>query len=88
AVNRRWLTDYGFEGQDLIGRCHYDAIPAVLESCRPLHQRVLAGEELTSDGERFRHPDGSVFWVRWAMSPVAHRRGRDRRIATLPNVRS
>ena len=29
VASHRWVSDYGLEGQELIGRCHYDVFPEV-----------------------------------------------------------
>jgi two-component system sensor histidine kinase/response regulator len=41
----------------------------VPEHWRAVHRRVVMGETLSSDGELFRHGDGSVDWLQWEMTP-------------------
>ncbi|WP_298231209.1 PAS domain S-box protein [uncultured Azohydromonas sp.] len=69
AVSRRWLTDYGLEGQPLAGRSHYEVFPDLPPAWREVHRRALAGEVLQADEEAFRRDDGSVQWLRWVAQP-------------------
>jgi PAS domain S-box-containing protein len=69
AASRRWLNDYGLEGRDVVGRSCYDFYPALPGLWREAHQRGLAGESSSSEGDRYDHPDGSSQWVRWEVQP-------------------
>ncbi len=68
-ATRRWMTDYGLEGQDLVGRCHYDIFPEIPERWRALHRRTLEGETLSAEADAFARADGSVTYVRWRNVP-------------------
>jgi two-component system sensor kinase FixL len=69
ACSRRWLSDYGLEGQDVVGRSHYDVFPEIGERWRNIHRRALAGETLSSEAEAFVRADGSVDWIQWRIVP-------------------
>ena len=69
GCNRRWLTDYGIEPGDIIGRSHYEVLPGISEAWREIHRRVLAGESLFGEADPFERPDGTTDWVRWTMVP-------------------
>ena len=69
ACSRRWLSDYGLEGQDLIGRCHYDVFPEISEYWKTIHRRCLAGKSSRQDQEVFERADGSVQYVRCEVQP-------------------
>src|ERR1051325_10014708 len=42
-VSDRFLTDYDREGQDLIGKSHYDVFSNIPDRWKEVHRRILAG---------------------------------------------
>jgi PAS domain S-box-containing protein len=76
AASARYITDYQLGDQaTLIGRCHYDVFPQSFDRRRAVHQRVLAGESVSSEAEPFPFADGTVIWVRWEVAPWWHTNG-------------
>jgi len=75
AWNRRWLSDYRLDAQNLAGKWHYDVFPELNDHLRDIHRRVLSGEVLSSNLEQFDRADGSTDWVNWEMSPWRNDRG-------------
>ncbi len=69
AVSERWLTDYGLDGAEIIGRSHYDIFPDLSKQWKAAHQRGLHGEVVRSNEERFERANGVVYWVRWEVRP-------------------
>jgi len=69
SVSRRWLSDYGLGGRDLIGESHYDVFPEMTVEWQETHSRGLAGEVQRAEADRFERADGSVQWVRWEIRP-------------------
>jgi PAS domain S-box-containing protein len=71
AVSERWLRDFHLEGQDLIGRSHYEVFPDLPERWIEGHKRVLAGGVESCDEDRGRpRTDGSPpDWLRWELRP-------------------
>jgi PAS domain S-box-containing protein len=72
AVSQRWLTDYGLQGQQLIGRCHYDVFPDIPEKWKADHRRGLAGEVLKSAEDNFVRGSGDELWLQWEIHPWYH----------------
>jgi PAS domain S-box-containing protein len=69
AASRRWLTDYGLAGQDVLGRSHYELFPEVSERWKAIHRQCLAGAVVTADEDPFDRADGTRQWLRWAIHP-------------------
>lgn len=69
VASRRWVDDYGLDGQVLTGRSHYDVVPGVSEQQRAVHRRCLAGAIEKCDEEAMPRADGGLRWVRWEIRP-------------------
>jgi rsbT co-antagonist protein RsbR len=69
VVSKRWVSDYKLDGQELLGRCHYDVFPDLPEAWKEIHRRCLAGGTDIADEEKFPRADGSVEWLRWQVFP-------------------
>jgi PAS domain S-box-containing protein len=68
-VSDRFLTDYQLEGQNIIGKCHYDVFPNLPERWRAAHRRILAGAVERSEEDRYVSADGSEGWLQWESLP-------------------
>ena len=69
SVSRQFLSDYGIEEQDIIGKSHYEVFPEISEDVKAIHQRCLKGETISNDEQAFPRLDGKVDWVRWEVLP-------------------
>jgi PAS domain S-box-containing protein len=68
-VSKRWLSDYHLEGQDIVGRSHYDLVPDIPERWREAHRRGLSGNVESCEEDRWERSDGTVEWLRWEVHP-------------------
>jgi two-component system cell cycle sensor histidine kinase/response regulator CckA len=68
-TSRRWLVDLQIEGQELIGREHYEVWPTASPDFREACRRSLGGAVERLKDERFSRADGGVDWIRWELRP-------------------
>ncbi|MFD2917664.1 PAS domain-containing sensor histidine kinase [Psychroserpens luteus] len=69
AVSQRWITDYDMEGQEFIGRSHYELFPEIGDDWKAMHQRCLNGAIDINNEEPFIRTDGSLQWITWDVRP-------------------
>ncbi|SNS69556.1 MULTISPECIES: response regulator [unclassified Azospirillum] len=69
AVSRRWLSEYGLEGRNVIGLSYYDLFPETDERWRAIHRACLGGKTAASQEDRLVGGDGTVNWLRWEIHP-------------------
>ena len=68
-VSERYLRDYGLDGQDVIGRHHYEVFPEMPQRWKDVHQRVLNGAVECCEEDHFERLDGTVDYNRWECRP-------------------
>lgn len=68
-VSQRWLADYGLEGQEIIGKSHYDVFPDIPQIWKDMHSRCLQGETLQNERDVFMRQDGTIMYLRWEILP-------------------
>ena len=68
-VSDRFLTDYHLEGQDIIGRSHYEVFPNLPERWKEVHRRILQGSVERCEEDPYVAPDGSDGWLQWESLP-------------------
>ena len=69
AASDRYLQDYNIQGQNIIGRHHYEVFPEMPQKWKDVHQRVLAGAIERDDDDYFVRTDGSITYNRWECRP-------------------
>ncbi|PYS72392.1 MAG: hypothetical protein DMF69_07770 [Acidobacteria bacterium] len=68
-VSDRFLTDYHLEGQEIIGKRHYDLFPNIPDRWKQVHRRILNGAIESSAEDPYIEPDGSQGWLQWESLP-------------------
>ncbi len=70
AASERWYVDYQLEGQQIIGRSHYDVFPNCSQRWRDIHTRCLAGATERCDMDIWRPLGWDADQVlRWEVRP-------------------
>jgi PAS domain S-box-containing protein len=67
--SHKWLTDYGLEGQPIIGQTLCEVFSDFPEHWRTVIQRALQGEVLSQPEDKWERSDGSTVCLRWAVQP-------------------
>lgn len=67
VASRRWLDERNLD-DSILGRTAYEVFPDV-DQLRSLHRRVLAGETIIREENKFQVAHGAVQWVRFDMRP-------------------
>ena len=67
----RWYKDYGLDGQDIIGRSHYEIFPEIegMEEWKAIHRKCLAGAVIKREEDAFERADGHTDWLKWEVRP-------------------
>jgi PAS domain S-box-containing protein len=68
-VSDRFLTDYHLEGQDIIGKSHYEVFPNIPIRWREAHLRILTGAVERCEEDSYIAADGSRGWLQWESLP-------------------
>ncbi len=70
AASNRWHKDYGLEGVEITGRCHYAVFPNISDEWKRIHQRCLQGHVESRDRDCWR-PEGWDHdqYLRWEVRP-------------------
>ncbi|WP_299798263.1 PAS domain S-box protein [uncultured Maribacter sp.] len=69
AVSKRWIKDFVFEDEDIVGRSHYDIFPEIGDDWKAKHQQCLQGAIDICDEAPFYRKDGSIQWIYWDVRP-------------------
>lgn len=69
SYSQKWVTDYGLEGVELLGRCHFDVLRGFPEAWRAVFERCLRGAVEQCDADPFVRESGEVQWLQWEVRP-------------------
>jgi len=67
--SKKWNTDYGLDGEAIIGKSHYEIFPEIEEEWKKIHQDCLNGTYHSRDEDRFVRVSGKVQWIKWDVRP-------------------
>lgn len=69
ATSNRFITDFGIEHSNIIGRCHYEIFPEIPKRWKAIHKRCLAGETIKADEDKFLRSSGKIDLTKWEIHP-------------------
>lgn len=69
AYSKKWLNTYGLEGEEILGKSHYEIFPEVSDEWRKIHKECLEGKTHKRDEDLFQRQDGSAQWIKWEVRP-------------------
>ena len=69
AVSQRWIKDYNMEGQEIIGRSHYDLFPEIGDDWKEQHIKCLNGAIDICEEAPFKRKNGKTQWIYWDVRP-------------------
>ena len=70
-TSERWLKDYRLQNRDIVGKSHYEVLPALFadEHWRDKCQRALQGMSVSDEEYLCKCPDGHTEWIKGAIHP-------------------
>jgi len=69
-ANPMWMKAYGIEGQEVIGKSHYDVFPEIGETWKEHHRQVIEeGKIITNDADPFDRLDGKTDYIKYEVRP-------------------
>ena len=71
-VSEKFLNDYNFLKNDIIGKHHYEVFPEIPDKWKKVHQRALNGETIKESDDIFIREDGTKEHTRWECRPWEH----------------
>ncbi len=77
VASQRWYEEYKITEKNIIGKSHYEVFPNISSEWKNDHQRVLKGEVLKNDEERWR-PNGWLHdqFLKWEVRPWYQHEGK------------
>lgn len=76
TVSRRFLIDYAIEGQEIVGRSHYEVFPEIPERWKEIHNRCLMGNTERCEEDPFPRANGKLEWICWEIRPWFEQTGK------------
>src|SRR5919199_764771 len=67
--SQKWASDYGLEGQSIIGRTPSQVFSDIPKHWGAIVRRAFQGEVLSQPEDKWEREDGSTLYLRWAVQP-------------------
>ncbi|MDO6437795.1 PAS domain S-box protein [Cyclobacterium sp. 1_MG-2023] len=69
AVSKKWVKDYVSEGEEIVGKSHFEIFPNIGEDRKKIYESCLAGGNYSNKEELIIDNDGSKKWVKSDVRP-------------------
>lgn len=69
VTTQKWLNDYNLQGQEVIGKSHYEVFPEISEEWKKIHKDCLNGAINKQEEAPFYRADGTLQWISWEVKP-------------------
>ncbi|PPT09788.1 sensor histidine kinase [Geitlerinema sp. FC II] len=69
AFSDKWIDDYNLDGENLLGRHHYEIFPDLTEDRKNDHRQALSGQVISNPEMVWERSDGSHVYLRSAIHP-------------------
>ncbi len=69
AATAKWYTENDLVGKQILGKNHYEISPGVKEEWKPIHQRALQGEVISSEEDSYLDSKGQIRYLKWEVRP-------------------
>lgn len=69
VTTQKWLNDYNLQGQEVIGKSHYEVFPEISEEWKQIHKDCLNGAINKQEEAPFYRADGTLQWISWEVKP-------------------
>ncbi|MGB4400125.1 MAG: PAS domain-containing sensor histidine kinase [Daejeonella sp.] len=69
AASRQWIDDYGLQGQEILGKSHYDLFPEIGSEWKEIHAECLKGKIQKNSRDKFVRLNGDIQWLSWDIRP-------------------
>lgn len=68
-VSRKWISDYGLYGQDIIGKSHFEVFPEIPKRWIESDRRALSGQIEKTEEDFFIRKNGKKEWIKREVYP-------------------
>lgn len=69
AASQKWISDYGLEGKEIVGKSHYEIFLEIGDDWKQIHRECLGGAINQNSDAYFLREDGSEQWLAWDVRP-------------------
>lgn len=69
AVSEKWIKDYVLEGEEIIGKSHFEIFPNIGEDRKQVYRTCMAEKKYFKNEELIVDDDGSEKWVKSDIRP-------------------